>query len=151
MATVDDVIFRTVKSGTNAQRTDNSGVMLPYVITRNGQDHQHIMYGYITDLYAHTLTTEAPGDGAAPILVVAHVYWYTVVEHLFNNRLPVVKSNKRERWNHPDGEEQFVPLASIYAQNVVFVPQYEDDWNMQGRLVALARQAEAPLDLTTAD
>jgi hypothetical protein len=61
-------------------------------------------------------------------------------------RLPIVRTIAREVWNTPTDSYQFVPLAEIYAQNVVFMPKDAENWDVNGDLFAILRVADTRLE-----
>lgn len=142
--TLDGVLFKASTARRKTRRTDNTGCM--YVFARDN-NVQETMYGRITNLFSHQLWA------GAPIAVIAKVLWYTKKRTMYGGRLQVVHLFKREAWNLAASTDRYVPLAALYAQNVVFLPvsPTRECWDEQGELVAVFRHAEDRFDMTGAN
>ena len=139
MATLDGTVFRPINPSRAVKRTDNSGICYPY---EDDDGSQQLMYGYIKNIYTHTLEHNGLVEDT---LVMLQVHWYTNVGTMHAGRLPIVRTQAREVWNSPAQSYQYVPLAEIYAQNVVFMPRDAEKWDMNGELFALLRVVDTRL------
>ena len=102
------------------------------------------MYGRLQRIMSHRLSANAP------VAVLAEVLWYTKTRTMYDGRLQLVHLNKNERWNRESSTDRYVPMAALYAQNVVFLPvsPTRDQWDANGELVATFRHAEDRFDMT---
>jgi hypothetical protein len=127
-------------------KTDNTGVMLPYI---DGNGHtRRVAYGRIKRIFEHR---RVPGG---PALVFAEVQWLTPTRTIHRGNIQLVKDlGARDVWNQ--GENPFILLSDIYAQNIVFPPLKgdPDNWkaSCRGELVCVYRRAETPIDFTAQD
>lgn len=143
IATLDGVIFRPLSPMTRDTRTDNSGVMYPF--KEEGAEEVTTAFGYIQDIFGHTIEWE--GD-VIDTIIVLRVRWFITVELLYDGRVPIVKDAVGNSWNDPAGDGMYINIGDIYAQSVMFMPLDGDAWDTKDDMMAIFRQAETPIDFT---
>jgi hypothetical protein len=122
--------------------------MFPYIDESNGGRTRRVAYGTIQEIYAHS---RVPGG---PVLVFAKIRWLSPVRTIHRGNIQLVKSlGAGDDWNR--GQNKYILLSDIYAQNIVFPPLKGDPdrWeeSCRGELVCVYRRAETPIDLTAQD
>ena len=134
--TLDGVLFKATTAKRKTRRTDNTGFM--YVYTEGRGNTQQVMYGRINNIMTHQMWV------GAPTAVMVKVLWYTRKRTMYGDRLQIVHLLKKEAWNRPTSTDRYVPLAALYAQNVVFLPlsPTRDQWDETGELLVVFRHAE---------
>ena len=115
---LDGTVFRpfsTSRTYAAVKRTDNSGICYPY---ENDAGSQQLVYGYIKNIYTHTLEHNGTrfGGGYAGYVAGALVH-QSRVGTMHAGRLPIVRSLDREVWNTPTESYQFVitPVTRVIS------------------------------------